>query len=475
MPMDLTVPSELVDLCQNGGSVEVAGRPGTGKTLFCLTVLDALAERGCKVGYMSTRVPIQSVLSTYPKCQKTPGMLLVDATRSSGGPVDSGNVVHVQLNDTADLAVFMMDNMEKGSILAIDSWEGLTERDPRLRIQVESAMMDVMNQIDVGLLIAREKSWQGPLSHSVDGQVSLGYLELDGIWVRRLQIGKVRGRGMERRGYLFSLNGGKFSTVDTVGLSPRGLEVKLRSFPKPMPERDDRFSTGIGDMDAIFGGGFIRGSYVTLETAPDAPPHLLSMLTLPLMADFIVKGRGVVFLPTAARDAATELAMVRSLFGSESWDDVRRDRLVRYLKVVEMGPGEPSDPEISLVAEGMDPDRDFKILLELKRDMTRKGNGPALCVVGYDTVEAVYGEEGVARVVGRVAPTVRKEKGLHVSLTNPDLAGTRRLMTVSDYYMRARLVDGTALLWGVKPRTSAFAILIEDPGGWGRVRLVPMT
>jgi len=467
------IPREIPDLCEKGGSLEVVGGSGSGKTVFCLTLLALLARRDHRVTYMSTRIPMKTVFSTYPVCRDMPPGSFVDITNGlpARGEV---NIEHAELSDIADFAVFMTDRAGRDFILAIDPWDGLAEKDGRPLVDVERAMADVINQIGCSVILSREKREEGPLVHSVDAQISLDGLDVEGESVRRMRIEKMRGVEMLRREHLYTLKGGMFSVTDTLGFSPGGFELRVVGLPKPMNEDGTHFPTGIEEFDEICGGGFAKGSYVTLETDRETPSSLVEVLCYPLLADFLLKDRGVMVIPAGARDAVAELSIVKGMFDETQWEDVRERYLLGQLRIVEFGPGSPSDPGCSVAAPGEDIETDYKSWLEMRKELADAGKSPVLSIASYDTIESTYGREPALKVAGKNASEIRRDRGLHISIVSADHAVRNRLMAVSDYYLRTKLIDNTVLFWGIKPKIRVHALSVEDPGSFRRIRLVPM-
>lgn len=467
------IPHEILELCDRKGSLEVVGRSGSGKTVFCLTLLCLLAQRGRRVTYMSTRIPMKSVFSTYPVCGEITGGTFVDITNVVRRSAEE-NIEHVELGDIADFAVFMADRVGTDFILAIDPWDGLAEKDGRPLVDVERAMAEVINQMGCSVILSREKKEEGPLVHSVDAQITLDSLDVEGESVRQMRIEKMRGFEMLRREHLYTLKGGRFCVTDTLGFSTGGFELRVVDLPKPMEEDGTHFPSGIQEFDEITGGGFAGGSYVTFETDRETPSSLVEVLCYPLMADFLLKGRGVMVIPAGARDAAAELSVVKGMFDDAQWEKVRQKYLARGLRIVEFGRGEPSDPDCSVSAPGEDLEEEYKSWLGLRKELRDAGKSPVLSIASYDTIESMYGREPALRIAGANASLIRRDKGLHISIVSADLAVRDRLIAVSDYYLRTKLIDNTVLFWGIKPKTGVHALSIEDPGSFRRIRLVPM-
>ncbi len=470
----VALPREIQELCEKRGSLEVVGGPGAGKTVFCLTLLALLAGKGRRVSYMSTRIPMKMVFARFPICKEIKGGTFVDITNA--GPAGGENgVEQLEVGDMADFAVLMTERAEKDLVMAIDPWEGLAEKDGRPSVEVERAMAEVMNQMGCTVILAREKGEPGPLQHSVDAQITLESVEVEGEPVRRMRIEKMRGFQLAERDHLYTLEGGRFAVTDAPGFSCGRFELSVAGYPKPLPETRDRFATGIQELDSMFGGGFPRGSYVTIEVDRETPSSVLETLCYPLVADFLLKGRGVMVIPAGTRDAAAELMIVQRMFDESRWQEVRQRFLANQLRIAELGACEPSDPHCSVVAPGEDISEDHKSWLALRRALGEAGRSPVLSIVSYDTIESMYGRKASLKVAGSDASQVRRDKGLHISIVFRDLAVRKRLMALSDCYLKARLINNTVLLWGTKPKMRPHALWVEDPGSFQRLRLIAMT
>jgi|HubBroStandDraft_2_1064218.scaffolds.fasta_scaffold99052_2 hypothetical protein len=61
----------------------------------------------------------------------------------------------------------------------------------------------------------------------------------------------------------------------------------------PIPDTEERFSSGVPDFDRLLGGGFRRGSHALIEVDETVEPDDRSLLFTPLYLNFLFQSRGI--------------------------------------------------------------------------------------------------------------------------------------------------------------------------------------
>ena len=62
----------------------------------------------------------------------------------------------------------------------------------------------------------------------------------------------------------------------------------------PIPDPEDRHSTGIADFDRLLGGGFRRGSYALFSLDETVGTEDLDLLLFPTLLNVLYHSRGII-------------------------------------------------------------------------------------------------------------------------------------------------------------------------------------
>ena len=129
MAEERDIPEELLNFFKDeyGKSVVIKGTPGTGKTIFALTLLSILHGKGI---YLSTRVDPEMLYETCPWIRgEISKENVLDATQSER-PAARRRVTTIKPLKYTDVPEFLREVYErtenmKNPIVIIDSWDCL--------------------------------------------------------------------------------------------------------------------------------------------------------------------------------------------------------------------------------------------------------------------------------------------------------------------------------------------------------------
>jgi KaiC/GvpD/RAD55 family RecA-like ATPase len=456
------IPPEIINQCKEGGSMLIRGGPGSGKTIMAVSLLSQLKAEGQKVHFISGRLPVGSLFRTTPLFNELLPDSIIDASMQRKQD-DEPDVQTMPLGDLSDLAMIYLRTAEKESVVVLDSWDAVLQREKRSEEEVYTAAMDLINRTPGSLVMITEGiNGVNPLEHVVDVHVSLDAEMYQGNIIRLLQVKKLRGQYIKTPSYIFTLSGGMFQHHDPNIWTLHEHPIRANYLPEPIPENDGHFSTGMTRLDRILNGGYRAGSYVCIEVDPEAPLEACDLTFLPTAADFLSKGRPVVALPPGARDADSLWETVRGIFDEPTWQQIKTDLIDELVRVLSYGSREDGEATVNL---GTDIQTDLEIWNKAKKELRYKSGKPILGIVGYDTLSRVYGREQVEPIIGSSLPETRYRGDLVICLVTSDLDIKGSLLGVSDYYFRLHLHKGLPVFWGVKPKTPLFTIgLANDKG-----------
>jgi len=463
------IPPEIIGKCREGGSMLIGGGPGSGKTIMAVSLLSQLKAEGQRVHFISGRLPVGSLFRTTPLLQELLPDSIIDASmqrRQDGEP----DVPTMPLGDLSDLAMIYLRTAEKDSVVVLDSWEAVLQREKRSEEEIYTAAMDLINRTPGSLVLITEgTNGVNPLEHVVDVHVSLDAEMYQGNIIRLLKIKKLRGQHIQTPDYIFTLSNGVFRHHDPSIWALREHPIMAKYLPQPIPEGNAHYSTGMTRLDRILNGGYKQGSHVCIEVDPEAPLEACDLTFLPTAADFLSKGRPVVALPPGARDADSLWDTARGIFDEETWKQMKNDLIDDLVRVLSYGSRDEGEPTMDL---GSDIQEDMGILNKAKKELRYRKRKPILGVLGYDTLSRVYGREQVEPIIGSLLPETRYRGDLVIGIVTSDLDIRGSLLGISDYYFRMHLHRGLPVFWGVKPKTPLFTIGLENDKGCPKTNIV---
>ncbi len=456
------LPAELIDKCRRGGTLLVRGSPGSGKTIFALSMARHLSFMGLDITYISTRLSAPKLLESTPISKDLGADSIVDSSlrRSSDREPE---VKQVHMTDLSDLAMLLLQRSDDNSVVVLDSWDAILQRDKRPDEEVYSAALDLINRTPGSMILTMERdSNQNPLQHIADAQVTLERQTLGDHGIRVLKVDKLRGSRIDNPCYVFTLSQGRFTAYDPSAYDLRKKPIGATTIPRAMQECKNKYSSGMCKLDDILVGGYTYGSHVVMEVDLEAPAEVFDMSYLPMAADFLVKERPVIVIPPCARDVSSIWETASSILEQETWAHMKSEMVNDHVRVLSFG--SRSDDEFSVTLGGS-LDEDLSTWNKSKKEMKYRFNKRILGIVGYDTLSRIYPVEEVKSSVARILAGTRASGDLTLSIVTDDLQLKRHLLGLSDYYFRIKLFNGVPIFSGVKPRTHPFALsLTKDKG-----------
>lgn len=358
----------------------IGGGPGSGKTILTLSLLHKLKSLGLEVTFISTRLPIDTLFKTTPLCQDLGIESLVDSSLQRGHK-DGPKVARVPITDLSDLAMLLLHKCSEKSVVALDSWNALLQREKRSEEEVYRAAMDLINRTPGGLIFTTEDSTTlNPLQHVVDSHVRLEVGMVDGSRIRFLHVDKLRGQQIDTPSYVFTLADGCFNALDPRDWCLRERPIRAPKLPEPLRENGIYFSTGLKRLDKILGGGYKHGSHIGIEVDLEAPAEVFDLTFLPTAADFLMKQRPVIILPPGARDANSLWDTIRNIIDDKVWSHLKTELIDKYVRVLSFG---SRTKDNSTVSVGSDIMNDLNIWRKTKKELKYRFGQPILGIIGY--------------------------------------------------------------------------------------------
>ncbi len=352
------------------------------------------------------------------------------------------------------------------AMIVIDSVEGLTHRH-RTDSEDFITMLqkDLVENSNTDVIFVLEKEEAPELEYLVDGVVGLSFMETYARRIREISLNKLRSIKISQPKYIFTLNNGKFRSFDI-----NDYETDRISDWEPVEESGDRYSTGISDLDAILGGGLKKGSYNVVELGPNVSLEDYYLIMRPLWLNFITHDRGIfaVLVGGSTPDNIMNEG-IKFLGGLEIAEKYAKD----HVRIVDYFSEDDPRPYI-LPLLNKDREELYEMYSKNLRELRGEKNRPIMDYAGFDTIEYLRGDTLAIRDVLQTVARTKKSEDIGMCAVRPGLKLGQEIMNLADTYIRLFVKDRVLCLYGIKPKTPAYAVVVDKEKGLPYVRLEPL-
>jgi hypothetical protein len=172
----------------------------------------------------------------------------------------------------------------------------------------------------------------------------------------------------------------------------------------------------------------------------------------------------VKIIPSIGVDAAE---IIRSLK-----DYVDESEIKKYVKIADRTGSEVS----SIIFDIQRLVKNYDAWIREGDNLRKKLSGrPILKYFGLDTLEAIFSEVELKRIISLEASITRNEGDLSFFVAKPGIEKvTQRVRNISTIHLKLTRRYGVILLYGIKPGTGLYAVETEVSGGYPTARLKPI-
>jgi len=503
------IPVELLSFfrASGGHSLLIKGEAGTGKTTLALQLIEELSEEQPDY-YLSTRVSDEALFRQFPwleekakrndvlkagkaflsktKAPSFKGMedykhdstlkvakdLLRVLGRSDSSPmvvrsellklegqIESGEIegdgsdammgevteegmvldIGIMLPEL-ELAYDMAEaNLPNKTFIVMDSIDALAEHYGISPQKIMNTLQkDLVEHSGTNVAYVMETAEKNIYDYLGDGVVRLYSLHKEGRRIRELVIEKLRGLQITRWKYPFTLVDGRLRVFETDWYSmPEELETH-QPVEDPSP---DMVSTGNTSMDQEI-GGLKKGSVVLLEIGENVPQDIVRSIEYALISNFLSKRRGVIWFPEFAINYDTLESQMRKL--------VSKEALNGCIRVLDSSPMEKPYEFVSVI-EGGDAAQDLR-LNSLRFMLARSAVEPYLSILGFDSLEAVYGTDVLPDTFTHLE-AMKRSGNVVLAEATASCASLRQLSHQARIHLKLESLAGTIMLCAQKPLT----------------------
>lgn len=265
------IPREVIDALTDprGFRLLVKGEPGTGKTIFTLTLCKILKKHRVPF-YITVRNTPNELYSDYPFIKEfLSSSNILDAVNTT---VTTPEEIAIEFRFSEKPAFLqqlysLIKRAKRRAIIIIDSLEALKSNlhVPINDFSLEEAILEISRDTASHVVFVSETMKITPLDFVADGVVEFSRSK-NGRLIRYMKITKIRGKEIENPYPIFTLASGEFKTLNIQKLSLYE-EITLLGFKKfnKIENSETSISTGIKYLDNVLGEGYRAGTLILIE------------------------------------------------------------------------------------------------------------------------------------------------------------------------------------------------------------------
>ncbi len=416
------IPQEIRTFFKDdyGKTLLIKGSPGSGKTVFALTLLSTMKGNGA---YLSTRIDSDTLYMQHPwiKTEISPDNI-VDATLSERERVTGSGEVTIKPLKYANVpdflkAVYLQTEKMTNPIIIIDSWDAIASYtgyyEKRERERLEHNLCDFSRKTGTKIILLVEYNGQTALDYLVDGVVVLESDMYKERRLRRMVMQKLRGCQITNPVRLFSLDNGIFKSFTE--FNGAGMDMENPPIPDPRPDLSDaRISTGLEDLDRNING---YGSFNLVE----GDRLTYNILARVLSINALNLGRSIIFTSTGQKELI--------------------NKITPYVK--------PEYRNNITVEEDV---QNLKGRLKGERDIV---------LLNLEEIE------DTDKAVMEVLSSIKEHRAVVMCFGGKEGDKEEELGSIASTHIKTKFISGIPCLYGERPRTEIYAMEMEPSAQLG--------
>ncbi|MGC8584687.1 MAG: RAD55 family ATPase [Thermoplasmata archaeon] len=492
------IPEDVEKFLQSeyGVSLLIKGLPGSGKTTLSLQILEKM--KGARNAmYISTRLGDVSLYNQFPwlkEAEKNIKLIIMSKLfvetinkKNEKNSVDkiAKEMLTGMKNKQRYVSRYMYEKtfreilspeveriydevesqLPKQSIVVIDSIEGIT-----IPYSIEASNFMYMIQKDLienagtTVVFVSEKNDIRPEDYIADGVLYMDYEsseDFNGNILRYLKIKKLRGFKINSSKQIFTLENGKIGIFDFPS-QRKGKSGKFYSY-----KNDNKYSTGIKDLDNLLNGGIKPGNILTFNVSENTTFSNFWLVNKPLFLNALLNNMGIILIGIPSHSFSSSVENICQDIGFDVCDS--KTRFVNYLTLAYY---KKSLIDEILIDKDSISINDYKVLNELNK-ISENNRYPVLFYVDFPSIENVKGILEAKKELIFMTNYIRSSnKHIGVIFSNDNLEIKNEVKSLSNYYINVITMEGTPFIYGVKPQFGLYGVMPDGRLGLPNVKLI---
>ncbi|HEX4922110.1 MAG TPA: hypothetical protein VFV92_15400, partial [Candidatus Bathyarchaeia archaeon] len=237
-----------------------------------------------------------------------------------------------------------------------------------------------------------------------------------------------------------------------IGINPRLLS--------PIRNPEDAYSTGSPDLDALLDGGVRRGSTLLLDVNSTVSPQAVKLLLDIMAANFINQGGAAFIIPYSVFSSQNVGESLKAYVG--------KDVLNERVRIAEFNQALPDEQwRVKLSGKLTE---DLAAFNHAWNELGKISSDRAL-KFDFDKAVQLYGEIGGVPGIAEIGAGVRDSRALAVGVISRPTNLREELLRAVDYHVKMQTVNGSLLIYGVKPITNVHGVRFGFEKGYPRLYL----
>ena len=208
------IPPSIRDAIESksGYVIMVAGKPGTGKSLFVHEIFREFADSFLILSNAEATGIVENELSSLPEWNER------HAVAQYWRDIQEESLHELPLHDQCSKLLGTNNLCGDSSIVIIDSWtDFLMPVEAERKYEIQQSLIYATRTEGKKLILVSEGDWKEPefrlLDHSVDAIIRLEKLHQNQRMYRQISIDKMRSRSISQDTFLFTLDQGRVSYI----------------------------------------------------------------------------------------------------------------------------------------------------------------------------------------------------------------------------------------------------------------------
>jgi hypothetical protein len=245
---------------------------------------------------------------------------------------------------------------------------------------------------------------------------------------------------------------------------------------EPIPDPDDRYSTGIHDFDRLLGGGFQKGSMALFEMDESVGTEDLDLLLFPTFLNLLYQSRGIIaVLPSRDSPHAFRARLTRY---------VTRRRFDSRVRVVDYAGEDEGPPYVVNLRIHQDlPERPgtmakdmqagFQKMVRAEKAAQGVRERSFLELQAFEVLNMIVGPDKATQMFFLGVKRARNAGNLVIGLLGPSLGCAPAVRRMADTSFELRREEVGLIIRGVHPSFPSHVVSNDLQAGPPRVAFVP--